>query len=101
MKLFPDRGLISFRSWDLHRITDIMRCFYFYNAKCSVVLSAALLHQSQQLQLPRLLLSADLGVDSGGIDVGMSQQIRKVGQILVLPVVCTGKQVPQIMGEYL
>ena len=41
------------------------------------------------------------GIDAGGIDAGMAQNVRQPGQILFQRVICPSKQVAQVLREYL
>ena len=57
--------------------------------------------QPQMLQLTKVLRCAEGGVESGGVDVGVAQNISQVTQILGLVVIQAGEQVAQIVGKHL
>ena len=56
-------------------------------------------HQPQLLQLADVIFTAFYGVDAGGVDIAVAQNIGEPEQILFLAVVHPGKQVAQIVGK--
>ena len=46
-------------------------------------------------------ISAFHGIDPGGVDTGMAQDVRQSDDILFQTVISPGKQMPQIMRKYL
>lgn len=61
----------------------------------------ALDYQSQPLQVLPMGVSSLHCVDSGGVHIGVPEDVRKPDDVLLHAVVRPGEQVPQVVGEYL
>lgn len=57
--------------------------------------------QPQIFDLLLLLLAADKRVDARGVDARVPKQVRQVGDILLRLIICDGKQVAEVVREYL
>ena len=57
--------------------------------------------KAHALHLPGVDGPALHGVDAGGVDAGVSQNVRQPGQILFQRVIAPGEQVAQVVGNTL
>ena len=57
--------------------------------------------KAHSIHLLKMCLTALRGVDAGGGYIGVAQEIGQAGQVLFQAVVGPGKQVAEIVGEYL
>ena len=68
---------------------------YFAAALCR------LQHQAHALKASAVFGAGGAYVDAGSVDAAVTQQIGQLGQVLVQAVERPGKQVAEVVGEYL
>lgn len=57
--------------------------------------------QLQRIELPSVFLPADAGIDSGCVDIAMSQDVRQMFKVMLCMVEAHGKQMAQVMWKHL
>ena len=62
-------------------------------------LSYRIKHSTDPVQNVQLGLTVDKGVDPGGVDIGVSENIREADDVLFLLIIGHGKEVPEVMRE--
>ena len=77
--------------WNISQTVSLQFFLYFY----------FLNGQSHLLQHLLMLLNADACIDPCSIDAAVSKDIVQIDDIVILPIISTGKQMTQIMGKKL
>lgn len=94
-KISAEKELICSR---LYRIINIMWFFYarfsgiFYNILQIFSFLLSVHHQPEPRQLPGFLSAAGESVNTGGINIGVSQQVCQMSNVFFHPIIGTGKQ---------